>query len=145
MKDESVTACHKILSSVKNEIASTFQSFKSLMGRMQGPPAALTMAASLPALSEPSQVGDGEDWEEDYRSQTSSQVYSGSVKKGTPPGGLGHRLTLDEVDDLLKAIYETLEIEKEVQLSQHYLLCLGLNAKNPGSSLYIAPWWILSN
>lgn len=42
VKDQSVMVCHKILSSVKNEIAPTFQFFKSLMDRMQGSPVTLT-------------------------------------------------------------------------------------------------------
>lgn len=45
VKDEPVTACHKILSSVKNEIASTF---KSLMDRIQGLLTSLPRAPNMP-------------------------------------------------------------------------------------------------
>lgn len=76
---------------------------------MQGPPAALNRAGSLPALPEPSQEGDGKDREEELL--TSSQVNLGSKKDSSR--GSRYRLTLDKVDNLLKAIYDTLEIEEE--------------------------------
>lgn len=63
-----MTACHKIPLSVRDEIASTFQSFKSLMDRMQGPPTIPSRAASMPLLLEPSQDCDGED---NFQSMTS--------------------------------------------------------------------------
>lgn len=73
-----MTACHKILASVKNENASNFQFFKGMMDRIQVPAATLSRATSMPSLSEPSQ-DDGEDREGDPRSLASSQADSGLI------------------------------------------------------------------
>lgn len=51
-------------------------------------------------------------------------------EKVTPPGAQGIKLSLDEVDDLLKAIYNTLEIEEEkLELPKHDQMYEGSNAK----------------
>lgn len=73
-----MTACHKILSSVKDEIASTFQSFNGMMDRMQGPSMSLSRTASMPSLSEPIQE------DREPRSLASSQTDSGSdsIRRG---------------------------------------------------------------
>lgn len=129
VRDDSVASCHNILSSVKDKLASTFQSFKGMMDRMQGPSPSLVRAASLPSLSEPSQEA-----EEDRvrpRSLASSQVDSASDSEGEDDSSrvFRYKLSLDDVGDLLKAIYDTLEIRKEqVQLSRYDLMYQGSSA-----------------
>ncbi|XP_077319428.1 von Willebrand factor A domain-containing protein 5A-like [Lithobates pipiens] len=78
----------------------------------------------MPSLSEPSQEEEG-DRERESRSLTSSPADSASYSKGEEDSSRGsrYRLSLDNVGDLLKAIYDTLEIREElVQLLKHNLM-----------------------
>lgn len=76
-----MAVCHKILTSVKDKIASTFQCFKGRIDRKQEPSSSLSRAASMPSISEPSQEDEG-DRERVPRSLASSQAGSASDSEG---------------------------------------------------------------
>lgn len=97
------------------------------MDRMQGPSSSLSRAVSLPSLSEPSLEDEGD---REPRSLTSSQAGSASDSKEDFSRGSRYKLSLDDVGDLLKAIYDSLEIrEEQVQLSKHDLMYQGSSAQ----------------
>ena len=126
VKESSLTTCNQMLSSFKDEMASTFQSFKGLIDRMQAPATSLTRASSTPSL----QIQEEEEEIRDRtpRSVVSSQAGSASESEGEEDSSRAarYKLSLDDVGDLLNAIYDTLDIQEEqVQLSRHDLMYQG--------------------
>lgn len=130
VKDDPVASCQKMLTSVRDELASTFSSFRTLIDKLQTPaesPSSLKASVSTP------QQAESEDSEAEVRSTRSSLEESGSdtePRDRESTRGSRFKLSVEDVDDLLKAIYTTLELkEEEVQLSKHDLMYKGLHKR----------------
>ena len=133
VKDDSTAECHKVLTSVRDELASTFSSFRGMMDRVQMP-SPIYKASSAPSLAATPGVFEQEEEEAggSTRSQASSQMdsASGSEVEEDSSRGARYKLSLEDVGELLNAIYETLEIREEpVQLSKHDQLYQGCSAQ----------------
>lgn len=104
----------------------TFQGFRSILADFRP----LLSQASAPS---PSGVGLGEvgvPQEALVRESSPPAVVSSEEEdplEGTSSGNSRYKLSLEEVDELLAAIYDTLDIrEEQVQLSRHDLMYQGL-------------------
>ncbi|PIO34739.1 hypothetical protein AB205_0089000 [Aquarana catesbeiana] len=131
VKDDPVASCQKMLTSVRDELASTFSSFRTLIDKLQTPaesPSSLKASVSTP------QQAESEDSKAEVRSTRSSLEESGSdteLRDRESTRGSRFKLSVEDVDDLLKAICTTLELkEEEVQLSKHDLMCIEQERSN---------------
>ena len=133
VKDDPVTSCQKMLTSVRDELASTFGSFRELIDKMQVPQQGTSSKRKASVVSTPQVSVESEDSEAEAKSTHSSQEDSGSdtePKDRVSSKGSRFKLSLEDVDNLLKAIYTTLEMEEEeVQMSKHDLMYKGLHKK----------------
>lgn len=123
VKDDPTVSSQKMLTSVRDELKSTISSFKTLVEKMQAPVQPSTPAQAPPSLNDP--VG--------LEEEVSSSHSSGGEQEGSGSGeehkgndshdSSNCKLSLEDVDNLLKAVYTTLEIEEEeVHLSKHDLM-----------------------
>lgn len=110
-----------MLTSVRDERTSTFSSFKSLIAKIQVPSEGPSQDLTPDGSGAPPQ-----NTESETRSPHSSQEESGSdggPKDRESVRGSRYKLSLDDDDELLNAIYVTPGIEKEkVQMSKHDLM-----------------------
>ncbi|PIO27098.1 hypothetical protein AB205_0108830 [Aquarana catesbeiana] len=131
VKDDPVVSCQKMLTSVRDELTSMFSLFKTLIDKIKVPSEGPSPVRTSAGPSAPQQSAESEDSE-------AGSTHSSPEESGSDTGprdrestkGLRYELTLEDVDDLLRAIYMTFDIEEEkVQLSKHDLMYNGLHKK----------------
>lgn len=131
----------KFLNSFKDEVASRFKSFRKFISEASTPTALSSQAAGSAAVSVPSSpISASSNSVEplETREQSPTVVGPASSDSDSNKGEVQaesnksaeYKLSLGEVDDLLGAIYDALEIqEEEAQLSRHDMMYQGLGKK----------------
>lgn len=122
LKEESASAYGGLVTSLKEELISTFQTFRSVLAEVKSPQlqqvsvAPSTMVTILPGKGE-YEAGSG------YSLPMTGSSDEEDPLEGTFTGSSRFKLTLEEVDELHVAIYDILDIKEEkVEFSKHDLM-----------------------
>ncbi|PIN92263.1 hypothetical protein AB205_0070450, partial [Aquarana catesbeiana] len=105
VKDDPVVSCQKMMTSVGDELTSTFSSFKTLIDKIQVPSEGPSPVKTSAGPSAPQQSAEHEDSEADAGSAQSSPDEWGSdtgPRDKESARSLRYKLSLEDIDDLLQ-------------------------------------------
>ena len=135
MKSEADSPLAKFLGSFKDEMASTFKSLRDLISNVNVAASTSSAPTSSP-LPSPTIPSPGEPRRERERSPALVRAESSDSDSDQEENQVAanratkYKLSIEEVDELLGAIYDTLEIEEEEsQLSRHDKMYAALGKK----------------
>lgn len=124
VKEESSQECKELLSSVRKELAEALGTVRSLVKHGQSSSQEQSSHSSFPQSTSRQVESESE---EERESIPPSTIDSEEEEVEEESRSSRYKLSLEEVDELLKAIYTTLEIQEEkAQLSVHDKMYLGL-------------------